>query len=312
MASSLDITPALGHGIVAAQNLPGGYDAIDDRRQWSVGRMEGYARSGAYKVSQRSEGATRTVDVASNVGYYLVRGDDVAFQGLYLVPATPLKANLDVATPDATNPRIDLVVLEARDDAHRQDGITRARLYVLPGTPTSGATLANLAGAPTAPPSTAPLAAIRVAANAPSIATADIKDLRTSALLLTANGTAAGTGSVTTASVTTWASWGANGPSITFHEAGLYLVEASARVQPQGTGVSAGRFGVSLNGDNPLSTDGGIADFIASTAFDASTMEARRLVEANAGDVVSLKYATNNTTIQFGATGSLMLARPVG
>lgn len=312
MASTLDIAPALGHGLVTAQGQPGGYDAIDDRRQWAVGRMEGYVRSGAYKVTQRAEGANPTIDVAAHVGPYLVRGDDVSWQGLYLVPPLPLKANLSLEQPpDPTNPRVDQIVLEARDDAHRHDGITRARLYVLTGTPTSGATVvdsaAYLASRAVLPPSTAPLAEVVVRAGASTILTSDIRDVRTSALMRSAIGPA--TANITTASTTTYTAW-PSGPTIKVHEPGLYLVEANARIQQQTNVLTAGRFGISLNGDAPPSDDGSIADFIGSTAFDAATLPARRLVEAVAGDVISLRCASNNVAVQFGAV--TLIARPVG
>lgn len=181
MASFVDVVPALGRGLEFAQGFPGGYDAIDLRRAHSVGRQEGAVTAGAYKVTQRSAGANLSVDVATDQGAFLVQGDDVALQGLYQVAATALKSNLDVAAANVTNPRVDQVVVEARDDAHKGDGITRARVYVLTGTPTSGATLDNAAGTTSRaalPPSTARLAEFVVAAGATSIASAAIRDRR--------------------------------------------------------------------------------------------------------------------------------------
>jgi hypothetical protein len=185
MASSLDISPSLGHGIVTAQSIPGGYDAIDDRRQWAVGRQEGATTALAYKVTERAEGANLSVDIATNEGAFLVQGDDVDFQGLYLIPGTALKANLDLADPpDITNPRVDQVVLEARDDLfYGSDGSTRGRLYVLTGTPTSGADVPDSAAYTSSraalPDSTARVAEFVVDANATSIVAADIRDRRT-------------------------------------------------------------------------------------------------------------------------------------
>ena len=181
MANFIDIAPALGRGLDFAQGFPGGYDAIDLRRAMSLGLQEGPVTAGAYKVTQKSTGANMSVDVATDQGAFLVQGDDVANQGLYHVAPTVLKANIDVSAADATNPRVDQVVLEARDDAHKGDGITRARVYVLAGTPTSGATLDNAAGVTSraaVPSSTALLAEFIVAANAVTISTASIRDRR--------------------------------------------------------------------------------------------------------------------------------------
>ena len=184
MASSLDIDPAKGHGIVTAQNIPGGYDAIDDRRQWGVGRQEGATAPLAYKVTQRSEGANLSVDVACNEGHFLVQGDDEDWQDLYLIPATALKANLDLEDPpDITNPRVDQVVLEAHDDVYYgADGSTRGRVYVLTGIPTAGADVVDSAEYESSkaplPDSTARLAEFIVDADAESIVDADIRDRR--------------------------------------------------------------------------------------------------------------------------------------
>lgn len=183
MASFLDIAPALGHGIVSAQGMPGGYDAIDDRRFWTVGRQEGATTPGAWKVHQRAAGANLQLEVDAQLGHFLVQGDDVLFQGLYLVPALATKATLDLANaPDATNPRVDSVVLEAIDDEHVHTGITRARLKVISGTPTAGANVADspayIASRPALPNSTARLADFIVGAAAGSITDANIRDRR--------------------------------------------------------------------------------------------------------------------------------------
>ena len=184
MASFLDIVPALGRGLDFAQGQPGGYDAIDLRRAMSVGRQEGAVTAGAYKVTQRAAGANMSVDVASEQGAFLVQGDDAAGQGLYHVAATAQKANLDVAAAHPTNPRVDQVVLEARDAAHTGDGVTRARVYVLPGTPTNGATLDNAAGDASRaalPPSTSRLSEFVVAPGAVSVLAASLRDRRSQA-----------------------------------------------------------------------------------------------------------------------------------
>lgn len=176
MPSFLDIAPAKGRGLLFAQGLPGGYNAIDDRRAGSDGLQEGALTAGAYKVTA---GAGLTLAVATDQGGFRVQGDDIAYQALYAVAPTAVAATLDLATsPDPTNPRIDQVVLEARDDEARLDGITRARVYVLSGTPTAGATLDNRNGAAALPASTARLADVLIPAGAASIAAGNIRDRR--------------------------------------------------------------------------------------------------------------------------------------
>lgn len=188
MASYLDIAPALGRGLNFAQNLPGGYDAIDLRRAFGLIDQEGVVENGAYKVSQRGAGANMSVDVATTAGGYKVQGDDVSNQGVYYIPPIAATANLDITTAHATLPRIDQVVLEAIDDEHTGGGITRARVYVLDGTATSGATLENRNGAASLPASTARLADILVPATDTTISDSQIRDRRigTSFVLATA------------------------------------------------------------------------------------------------------------------------------
>jgi hypothetical protein len=182
LATQVDIAPSLGHSIVTAQGLAGGYDAIDDRRFWSAGLQEGALAALAYKVTQRGAGANMSVDVdADDPGGFLVQGDSVTAQGLYFVPPHSGTINLDVAANASGNPRIDSVVLEAKDTTHDASGLTVARARYITGTPTSGATLDNRSGAPALPAGAALLADILVANGAASITNANIRDRRTMA-----------------------------------------------------------------------------------------------------------------------------------
>lgn len=177
MPSYSDITPTLGRGLSFAQNLPGGYDAIDVRRSALYSHREGAISTTAYLVAQRGAGANMSVDIGT-AGGYCVQGDDVTEQGLYYVPAPPTTLNITVGAAHATLPRIDQIVLEARDDTYTLDGITRARVYVLEGVATAGATLTNRNGAATLPVSTARLADVLVPAASTTVTTANIKDRR--------------------------------------------------------------------------------------------------------------------------------------
>lgn len=178
MASSLTIAPSLGHSVVTAQGMAGGYDAIDDRSFWGIGRQEGAVEAGAYMVTERGAGANMTVDVACDDGHVIVEGDTVDNQGLYVVRPHPSAANLDIATAHSTNPRVDSVVVQVDDDEHDSGGNTRARVMVLTGTATSGATLDNRTGAPTLPDSALLVADVLVPASDTSISNSQIRDRR--------------------------------------------------------------------------------------------------------------------------------------
>lgn len=182
MASSLTIAPALGHSLITAQGMPGGYDAIDDRSFWSIGRQEGAVEAGAFEVTQRAAGANLSVDVACNTGHVIVQGDTVTNQGLYVVRSHTAAANLDIATAHATNPRVDSVIVQIEDDEHDSSGNTRAQVKVLTGTATSGATLDNRTGAASLPSSALLLADVHVPATDTTISNSQIRDRRKWAL----------------------------------------------------------------------------------------------------------------------------------
>jgi hypothetical protein len=120
-----------------------------------------------------------SVDIQSTTGSCLIQGDAVSGQGLYLIPSHTATINEVVATADATNPRIDQVILEVLDNTHDASGSNLARTRVLTGTPTVGATLNNRSGATALPNSAMRLADILVPAASSSVVTANIRDRRT-------------------------------------------------------------------------------------------------------------------------------------
>lgn len=180
---STTITPSLGHGALFTQGGVGaspGFDAIDLRRADLIGVQEGVYGLTDYMVVQRAAGANMSVDIGTPAGAVaLVQGDSVSGQGLYTVPAhssTPI--NEVVSAANATNPRIDQVVLEVLDSTHDGSGSYLARTRVIAGTPTAGATLDNRNGAATLPGSALRLADILVGAVATSLANTVIRDRR--------------------------------------------------------------------------------------------------------------------------------------
>jgi hypothetical protein len=134
-------------------------------------------------VTQRGAGANMSVDIASApvslaAPIACVQGDSVAGQGMYVVGPHSATVNEVIATADATNPRIDQVILEVLDNVHDASGSNLARTRVLTGTPTVGATLANRTGVATLPGSALLLADILVGAAAASITNTVIRDRR--------------------------------------------------------------------------------------------------------------------------------------
>jgi hypothetical protein len=182
------IAPALGHAPLFTQAGTGtspGYDAIDRRRANGVGRQEGVMDIHCFEVTQRAAGATQTVDIAANqvdaLGSgvaALVQGDAVTAQGLYPVPPHTAVINEAVTAANATNPRIDQVVLELKDTTHDATGSNLVQTRVVAGTPTVGATLNNRTGAAALPASALLLADILVPAASSSVTNANIRDRR--------------------------------------------------------------------------------------------------------------------------------------
>lgn len=132
-----------------------GYGAVDFRRLNAADVQEGVVAPGDFKATQRAAGAGAAIDVAA--GQAFVQGDSVSREGLYYVGAgSPFTGatQVDVPNADAVNPRVDQLVLEVKNDVHDGSGLNLARLRVITGTPTAGATALNRIGA-TALPNTA-------------------------------------------------------------------------------------------------------------------------------------------------------------
>lgn len=82
--------------------------------------------------------------------------------------------DINLTAADATNPRIDRVVLRINDSSDLSSATDVPDLYVITGTPTAGATLANLTGAGAAPANSVTLGFVRVTAGMTSTTTANI------------------------------------------------------------------------------------------------------------------------------------------
>lgn len=177
IAPSTGATPSF---LQAGQGASPGYSAIDVRRLlFGVSCQEGVIDAGSFEVTQRAAGANMSVDIAASTGNgALVQGDSVTSQGLYHVAPHSAAINETVTAADATNPRIDQAILEVLDDTHAAGGSNLARVRIVAGTPTSGATLDNRNGAASLPSSAIRLADILVGAAASSITNSVCRDRR--------------------------------------------------------------------------------------------------------------------------------------
>lgn len=115
------------------------YDAKQDRRLLdeliSDGKLTGFIVS-----------TTSGLGISVSAGYAIIAGQNVANQGLYRVG--PISSQtLTVSAAHATLPRLDQVIVRVLDHSADSSGYNEARIEIVPGTPTSGATLDNRNGA---------------------------------------------------------------------------------------------------------------------------------------------------------------------
>ena len=153
-------------GWIETQNLI--HHARTYRAQLGALTGVGVARAGDLAVTERSGTTDMSVDVAPGVAF--VEADDTV-DGRYAADWQTV-TNLPMSPSDATNPRIDLVVVEIHDPT--VSGVDEGgELRIVEGTP---------AAVPDEPTVDADLylvlAAVDVAANATSISDADIEDRR--------------------------------------------------------------------------------------------------------------------------------------
>lgn len=176
------IAPAIGAGALFTQQGVGtspGYSAIDLRRSDSLGLQEGVYGASDFMVVQRAASANMSVDITMPTGgFACVQGDSVSGQGLYTVPTHSAPVNEAIAAADATNPRIDTVILEVLDNVHDASGSSLARVRVLTGTPFAGTNLASRAGAATLPGNALLLADVLVGNGVSTIPNTVIRDRR--------------------------------------------------------------------------------------------------------------------------------------
>lgn len=131
---------------------------------------------GGWKVTL-SSGMILSIAASTGDGA-VVQGDSITAQGLYYVPPHSGAITETVTTAHATLPRIDQVILEVLDANHDGGASNLARVRILAGTATAGATLDNRTGATALPNSAIRLADVLVPAAAASILAGNIRDRR--------------------------------------------------------------------------------------------------------------------------------------
>jgi hypothetical protein len=131
---------------------------------------EGVKVSSDLKVTQRGAGANMSIDVAA--GSCFIQDDHGAGGGMYGYTLSATQ-NVAVTAADATNPRVDRVVV-AINDLALGDASNALSVKVIAGTPTGGASLANCTGAASVPGSALLLANVLVPAASTSVVTGNI------------------------------------------------------------------------------------------------------------------------------------------
>lgn len=122
------------------------------------------------------------VDISAGAAW--VKGDSGTpgmglSQGLYSVVNDASVPNaVTLATADATNPRLDQIVLKVRDSVDLASGADDAIFEVVTGTPTGGATLLNRTGATALGSDRLRLADVLVPAAATNLTAANVRDRR--------------------------------------------------------------------------------------------------------------------------------------
>jgi hypothetical protein len=161
---------------------PKSYDARSDRKPFADILSQGVVGSGDMLVTLTSG---MGISIASGAAWVL--GANISDQGMYreyIAAAVPLT----VTAADGANPRLDQVILRVLDTAADASGSSEARIEIVPGTPTAGATLVNRNGAANlttlleASKSVLLLADILVPAGAGSLSGGNLADRRVTAL----------------------------------------------------------------------------------------------------------------------------------
>lgn len=137
--------------------------------------QEGVVGASDLMVVQRGAGANQSVDVGT--GFAWVKIDTGTRNGMGHV-TNDATANVTVTASNATNPRIDRILLRWNDSSIPTGSGNVPTLEVLTGTATAGATLTNLTGATAVPNDCLLLADLLIPATSTTISNTQIRDRR--------------------------------------------------------------------------------------------------------------------------------------
>lgn len=273
------------------------YTAQDDRLVIStLAPNAGTVDQNDLRIGPRAAGANMSVDVAA--GKAIVQGTSVANQGTYIVQSTAVE-NVPLATADATNPRLDLIVARVFD--RQADGGTRYawQPIAVTGTPASSPTV------PAPPPNSLVLAIVRVNAGVTSVTAANIFDRRV----------LSGTGDVPK-----WDFSGTPGQTVANGASPLYAPATTFQLIGMGTTATVGevvcrtpgRYSVHFASMLAASTGSGPrASTIELRTSDgatllrrvANTLESARRLPVSAAGTVYMRAGERMTARMFQATG---------
>jgi hypothetical protein len=134
----------------------------------ATGDLQVSAVTGELKVSVAAGEAFVAQTQGSSGGAYYVRSPGAV--------NSQTAEQVTVAAANATNPRVDLVVVRVKDSTY-SGSVNSAVLETVTGTATAGATLANRTGAPAAPATSLVLAYVLVPAKATSVVSGNIENV---------------------------------------------------------------------------------------------------------------------------------------
>src|SRR5436190_12702743 len=115
------------------------YDARADRKWFADIASPGPVAAGDFNVTVNA--GTMVLAIAPGKAWLL--GGNVTDQGMYRQYQAVAK-NVTVPNGSGAAPRIDTVIMRVMDNTIDASGFNETRVEVVPGTPTGGATLANL------------------------------------------------------------------------------------------------------------------------------------------------------------------------
>jgi hypothetical protein len=136
--------------------------------------QSGIVDKGDFAVTAKASQPPMGVTVAA--GQAWVRATTGTRNGAYHI-VNDASVDINLTAADATNPRVDRIILRINDTSDLASATDNASLEAVVGTPTAGATLANLNGAPALPANSLNLAFVLVGAGVTSVTAANIGNL---------------------------------------------------------------------------------------------------------------------------------------